>query len=45
MAMVEDLKSGPKAFRSTTLSEAKEMIVVAFRRHPLLPLAYPRVGG
>ena len=35
---VEDLKTGPKAPHSTTLSEAEEAIVVAFRRHTLLPL-------
>jgi hypothetical protein len=37
-ATVEDLKTGPKAPRSTTLSEAEEAAVVAFRRHTLLPL-------
>ena len=35
---VEDLKTGPKAPHSTTLSEAEEAMVVAFRRHTLLPL-------
>ncbi len=35
---VEDLKTGPKAPHSTTLSEAEEAMVVAFRRHRLLPL-------
>ena len=35
---VEDLKTGPKAPHSTTLSEAEEAAIVAFRRHPLLPL-------
>jgi hypothetical protein len=37
-ATVEDLKTGPKAPRSTTLTEAEEAMVVAFRRHTLLPL-------
>ena len=37
-ATVEDLKTGPKAPHSTTLSEADEAMVVAFRRHTLLPL-------
>jgi hypothetical protein len=37
-ATVEDLKIGPKAPRSTTLSETEEAMVVAFRRHTLLPL-------
>ena len=44
-ATVEDLKTGPKAPHSTILSEAEEAMVVAFRRHTLLPLACPRVGG
>ena len=44
-ATVEDLKTGPKAPHSTTLSEAEEAMIVAFRRHTLLPLACPRVGG
>jgi hypothetical protein len=35
---VQDLKTGPKAPRSTTLTEAEEAAVVAFRRHILLPL-------
>jgi hypothetical protein len=30
--------TGPKAPHSTTLSEAEEAMVVAFRRHTLLPL-------
>ena len=34
---VEDLKTGPKAPHSTTLTEAEEAMVVAFRRHTLLP--------
>jgi hypothetical protein len=37
-ATVEDLKTGPKAPHSTTLSQAEEAAVVAFRRHTLLPL-------
>ena len=37
-ATVEDMKAGPKAPHSTTLSKAEEAIVVAFRRHTLLPL-------
>ena len=35
---VEDLKTGPKAPHPTTLTEAEEAMVVAFRRHTLLPL-------
>lgn len=35
---VEDLKTGPKEPRSTVLTEAEEAMVVAFRRHTLLPL-------
>ena len=35
---VEDLKTGPKEPRSTTLTEVEEAMVVAFRRHTLLPL-------
>ena len=35
---VEDLKTGPKEPRSSVLSEAEEAMVVAFRRHTLLPL-------
>jgi hypothetical protein len=37
-ATVEDLKTGPKVPHSTTLTEAEEAMVVAFRRHTLLPL-------
>jgi hypothetical protein len=33
-----DLKTGPKEPRSTVLSIEKEAIIVAFRRHTLLPL-------
>ncbi|EJU13787.1 hypothetical protein LH128_06927 [Sphingomonas sp. LH128] len=36
--MVWDLKTGPKAPHSTTLTEAEEARVAAFRRHTLLPL-------
>lgn len=35
---VEDRKTGPTEPRSTVLSEDEEAIVVAFRRHTLLPL-------
>jgi len=35
---VVDLPTGPKAPRSTVLSIAEEAIIVAFRRHTLLPL-------
>ena len=35
---VEDQKTGPKKPRSTVLSEDEEAMVVAFRRHTLLPL-------
>ncbi|NVO55135.1 helix-turn-helix domain-containing protein, partial [Rhodobacteraceae bacterium B1Z28] len=35
---VEDRKTGPKKPRSTVLSEEEEAMVVAFRRHTLLPL-------
>jgi transposase InsO family protein len=35
---VEDRKTGPTEPRSTVLSEADEAMVVAFRRHTLLPL-------
>jgi hypothetical protein len=37
-ATVEDLKTGPKEPCSTTLSPEEEAMVVAFRRHTLLPL-------
>ena len=33
-----DQPTGPKAPRSTTLSPDQEAIIVAFRRHALLPL-------
>jgi hypothetical protein len=35
---LEDHKTGPKEPRSTVLSEDEEAMVVAFRRHTLLPL-------
>ena len=35
---VEDHKTGPKQPRSTLLSETEEALIVAFRRHTLLPL-------
>src|SRR5690242_356115 len=35
---VQDERTGPKEPRSTVLSRAEEAIVVAFRRHTLLPL-------
>ena len=35
---VEDKKTGPKEPRSTVLSEDEEAMIVAFRRHTLLPL-------
>ena len=35
---VEDVKTGPKEPRSTVLTEAEEAMIVAFRRHTLLPL-------
>ena len=37
-ATVEDKKTGPKAPHSTSLTDAEEAMVVAFRRHTLLPL-------
>lgn len=37
-ATAEGLKTGPKEPRATVLSEAEEAMVVAFRRHTLLPL-------
>jgi transposase-like protein len=37
-ASVTDLPTGPKKPRSTVLSIEEEAIVVAFRRHTLLPL-------
>jgi transposase-like protein len=35
---VADLRTGPKEPRSTVLSAEEEAIIVAFRRHTLLPL-------
>ena len=35
---VEDMKTGPKEPLSTILTEAEEAMVIAFRRHTLLPL-------
>ena len=35
---VEDQKTGPKEPRSTVLSDEEEAMIVAFRRHTLLPL-------
>ena len=35
---VEDRKTGPTEPRSTVLTEAEEAMIVAFRRHTLLPL-------
>ena len=37
-ATVEDMKTGPSEPRSTVLTEAEEAMIVAFRRHTLLPL-------
>jgi hypothetical protein len=37
-ATVADMKTGPSEPRSTVLTEAEEAMVVAFRRHTLLPL-------
>ena len=41
-ATVEDLKTGPKAPRSTVLTEPEEAMVVAFRRHAQLSLEFER---
>jgi len=35
---VDDLKTGPKTFCFTTLSDAEEAMIVAFHKHTLLPL-------
>src|SRR4051794_18619215 len=35
---VQDERTGPKQLQSTLLSLAEEAIIVAFRRHTLLPL-------
>jgi hypothetical protein len=32
------MKTGPEEPRSTVLTEAEEAVIVAFRRHTLLPL-------
>ena len=37
-AGVDDLKTGPKDPRSTVLTQTEEAVIVAFRRHTLLPL-------
>src|SRR5680860_1479113 len=37
---VEDHKTGPKEPRSTVLSLQEEAVIVAFRRHTLLPVSY-----
>jgi hypothetical protein len=37
-AFVHDAPMGPKTVRSTVLTPEEEAIVVAFRRHTLLPL-------
>lgn len=37
-ATVEDIKTGPKEPGSSALSPEEEAIIVAFRRHTLLPL-------
>ena len=37
-ATVEDLKTGPREPRSTILTEPEEAMIVAFRRHRLVPL-------
>lgn len=37
-ATVEDMKTGPTDTRSAFLAEAEEAMLVAFRRHTLLPL-------
>lgn len=36
--IVEDRKTGPRDPRSTVLSREEEAVIVAFRRHTLLPL-------
>jgi transposase-like protein len=37
-SLTADLRTGPKEPRSTTLTIEEEAVVVAFRRHTLLPL-------
>jgi transposase-like protein len=39
-AMAKDLKTGPREPRSSVLTEAEEAMIVAFRRHRLLPLEF-----
>lgn len=39
------MKNGPKVPSLPPLTEGDEALVVAFRRHMLLPLACPREGG
>lgn len=39
---VEDQKTGLKEPRSTVLSAEEEAMIVAFRRHTLLPLEFKR---
>jgi hypothetical protein len=41
-ATVENLKTGPKEPRSIVLTESEEAMIVAFRRHTLLPLEFER---
>ena len=43
-ASVSDARMGPKAIHSTVLTIDEEAMVVAFRRHTLLPLACPGEG-
>jgi transposase-like protein len=35
---VQDARMGPKEARSTVLSKEQEAVIIAFRRHTLLPL-------
>ena len=39
---VADLPTGPKDAKSTVLTVGEEAIIVAFRRHTLLPLEFER---
>ena len=39
---VADLPTGPKEAKSTVLKVEEEAIIVAFRRHTLLPLEFER---
>lgn len=46
MAQADDteyLKAGPKASHSTIMTVSEEAVVIAFRRHTLLPLGQRRV--